>query len=432
MASHAPTAPLTALGRLRSILGGSAGNLVEWYDWYAYSVFSIYFAQSLFPGADPSAKFLDSAAVFAVGFFARPLGAWLLAVYADRAGRKASLILSVSGMCLGSLIVALCPTYAKAGLAAPLVLVMARLLQGFSLGGEYGTSATYLSEMAGARHRGFWSSFQYMTLISGQILALLELALLRTVMTTAELEAWGWRIPFVVGAGLALIVFWLRRRMEETAAFKAVEGEPRGRTLWLFLRYPKETAIVLGLTAGGTAAFYTFTTYMQKFLINTSGFSKDQASAINLITLAAMMLFQPLVGFVSDKVGRKPVLIVFGGLGTLCTWPILQALAHTRDVGAAIALVLAALAILSCYTAINAVVKAELFPAQIRAVGVALPYALANALFGGTAEFVAGWFKTVLHHESGFYLYVTAIIAVSLGVYVFMRDTRDHSRIVEA
>jgi MHS family alpha-ketoglutarate permease-like MFS transporter len=429
MSTDAPPR-LSALARLRSILGGSAGNLVEWYDWYAYSVFAIYFAHAFFPKADSTARFLDAAAVFALGFFARPLGAWLLAAYADKRGRKASLMLSVSGMCLGSLAVALCPTFAQAGVLSPTLLILARLLQGFSLGGEYGTSATYLSEMAGARHRGFWSSFQYMTLISGQILALLLLALLRTVLSPAQLEAWGWRIPFAVGALLAVTVFWLRRRIEETQAFHSVEHQDRGKTIWLFLRHPKETAIVLGLTAGGTAAFYTFTTYMQTFLVNTAGFSKDRASAINLISLIAMMAFQPLVGFISDKIGRKPVLIAFGVLGVAFTWPILSALAHVRTDATALLLVLASLAILSCYTAINAVVKAELFPPEIRAVGVALPYAVANALFGGTAEYVALAFKHA-GHENWFYGYVTAIIAVSLAVYVFMRDTRRHSRIVE-
>ncbi|MEO5577828.1 MAG: MFS transporter, partial [Sphingomicrobium sp.] len=157
--------------RLTNIVGGSAGNLVEWFDWYVYSAFALYFAPVFFPKGDTTAQLLNTAAVFAVGFIMRPIGAWVMGMYADRRGRKAGLTLSVSLMCLGSLMIACAPTYASAGLLAPAVLIVARMIQGLSLGGEYGSSATYLSEMAGKERRGFWSSFQYVTLIAGQLLA---------------------------------------------------------------------------------------------------------------------------------------------------------------------------------------------------------------------------------------------------------------------
>src|SRR4051812_41607074 len=177
------------LGRkLRSIIGGSAGNLVEWYDWYAYSAFTLYFAKVFFPKGDQTAQLLSAAAVFAVGFFARPVGAWLMGVYADRKGRKASMLLSVTLMCAGSLGIAICPGYGTIGVAAPVLLVLARLVQGLSLGGEYGTSSTYLSEMAGRAHRGFWSSFQYVTLISGQLIALAVLIVLQHTLSKPDLE----------------------------------------------------------------------------------------------------------------------------------------------------------------------------------------------------------------------------------------------------
>jgi MHS family alpha-ketoglutarate permease-like MFS transporter len=423
-------APTGAFKRIRSIFGGSAGNLVEWYDWYAYSAFTLYFAKVFFPKGDQTAQLLEAAAVFAVGFFMRPVGAWLMGVYADRSGRKASLTLSVALMCGGSLIIAVCPGYAQIGVAAPALLVTARLIQGISLGGEYGTSSTYLSEMAGRKHRGMWSSLQYMTLISGQLVALGVLIVLQRTLSKPDLAEWGWRIPFVIGALLALSVFWLRRNIEETRSFKAVEGQERGKTAWLLLRHPKETFTVLGLTAGGTLAFYCYTIYMQKFLANTSGFTKDQATEISALSLLAMMAVQPLYGWVSDKVGRRAMLIGFGVLGTLGTWPILSLLSHTHDVDTAFALVLAAVLIVSGYTSINAVVKAEMFPTEIRALGVALPYAISNAIFGGTAEYVALWFKQA-GHETWFYTYVTVVIAGSLMIYLTMRDTKKHSRIVE-
>ncbi len=424
-----PTPPNS---RLKSILGGSAGNLVEWYDWYAYSAFTLYFAAAFFPVGDRTAQLLSAAAVFAVGFLMRPIGGWLMGVYADRKGRKAGLTLSVSLMCAGSVAIAVTPTYAQIGALAPLILVIARMAQGLSLGGEYGASATYLSEMAGRKHRGFWSSFQYVTLIAGQLTALALLLVLQAILTDAQMDAWGWRIPFAIGGVLAVVVFWIRRRLSETPSFAAAQQQdtPKSGAFTLFRDHPREAFTVMALTAGGTLAFYAYSIYMQKFLANTSGFSRETASAIMTGALFLFMCFQPAAGALSDRVGRKPLMIAFGVAGVLFTWPIFTALETVRDPWAAFGLVLAALFIVTGYTSINAVVKAELFPAHIRALGVAFPYALANTVFGGTAEYVALWLKDN-GMERGFYAYVTVMIGLSLIVYIRMRDTRDHSRILE-
>jgi MHS family alpha-ketoglutarate permease-like MFS transporter len=418
--------------RLRAILGGSAGNLVEWYDWYVYAAFTLYFAPVFFPAGDATAQLLQAAAIFAVGFLMRPVGGWLMGVYADRHGRKAGLTLSVSLMCGGSLAIAVTPTYADIGWAAPAVLLVARLAQGLSLGGEYGASATYLSEIAGRRHRGFFSSFQYVTLISGQLAALAVLLVLQRVMNEAALEAWGWRIPFAIGGVLAVIVFWLRRRLVETASFRNAQAAapPRSGAIILFRDHPREALTVMALTAGGTLAFYAYSIYMQKFLVNTSGFSRETASLIMTAALTLFMLAQPVAGALSDRIGRKPLMVGFGLLGLVSTWPIFTALETARDPWTAFGLVIAALLIVTGYTSINAVVKAEMFPAHIRALGVAFPYALANTVFGGTAEYVALWLKDQ-GLERGFYAYVTAMIGLSLIVYLRMKDTRDHSRILE-
>ncbi len=419
----------TPLNRLRSIFSGSVGNLVEWYDWYVYAAFSLYFAKSFFPQGDATAQLLNTAAVFAVGFLMRPIGGWLMGIYADRRGRKAALMFSVVLMCSGSLIIALTPGYATIGVAAPIILVIARMLQGLSVGGEYGCSATYLSEMASARHRGFWSSFQYVTLILGQLLALgVLIALQQWFLTPAELEAWGWRIPFAIGALCAVVALWLRRNMAETECFVEQDAAPKKGSLRVLLEYPREVLMVVGLTMGGTLAFYTYTTYMQKFLVNSAGMSRDTATLVSAASLTVFMLLQPLFGALSDRIGRRPLLIGFGVLGTLCTVPILTALAAVETPLQAFGLIMAALLIVSGYTSINAVVKAELFPVRIRALGVGLPYALAVSIFGGTAEYVALWFKKV-GMESGFYWYVTACIACSLLVYLWMPDTKRESRI---
>ncbi|MES5813856.1 MFS transporter [Pseudoxanthomonas sp. Soil82] len=429
-----PARELTPARRLRSIFSGSVGNLVEWYDWYVYAAFSLYFAEVFFPGGDRTSQLLKTAAIFAVGFLMRPLGGWLLGRYADRHGRRAALLLSVWMMCAGSLVIAFTPGYASIGVAAPILLVLARLLQGLSVGGEYGTSATYLSEMAGREHRGFWSSFQYVTLVMGHLVALAVLLALQLLLTPEQLREWGWRIPFAIGALAAIAALWLRRNMAETESFARSEADAsaaqqrRQGTLRVLLQHPRALLTVVGLTMGGTLAFYTYTTYVHKFLVNSAGLSSQDAARVNASTLFVFMLLQPLVGALSDRIGRRPVLIAFGVLGTLLTVPILSRLQSVGSAGEAFWLVMLALVALSGYTAINAVVKAELFPVEIRALGVGLPYALTVAVFGGTAESVALWFKRA-GLESGFYWYATACIAVSLLVYVWMPDTRRHSRI---
>jgi len=421
--------------RLKAIIGGSTGNLVEWFDWYVYSAFTLYFAPHFFPSTDRTAQLLSTAAVFAVGFLMRPIGAWIMGIYADRHGRKAGLTVSVTLMCAGSLIIACTPGYETIGVFAPTMLVIARLMQGLSVGGEYGASATYLTEMAGKNRRGFFSSFQYVTLISGQLLAICVLLVLQSTMSEAALDSWGWRIPFAIGAVLAVVVFYIRRGLAETQSFEnakadAGDGKPKSGFIQLITKHPRETITVMLLTAGGTLAFYAYSIYMQKFLVNTSGFSREVASQINAATLFVFMLLQPVAGGLSDKIGRKPLMVGFGIAGVLFTYPIFTALESATNPIYAGLLVMAALVIVTGYTSINAVVKAELFPAHIRALGVALPYALANTLFGGTAEFVALKFKGA-GFERGFYWYVTAMIAVSLVVYLRMKDTRTNSQIVE-
>ena len=415
--------------RLKAIFIGSSGNLVEWFDFYTYSAFALYFANSFFPSQSQTAQLLHAAAIFAVGFLMRPIGGWLFGHVADIHGRRIALAASVLLMCFGSLVIAITPTYETVGVAAPLILLFARLIQGLSLGGEYGTSATYLSEMAHPEHRGFYSSFQYVTLIGGQLLAMLVLLVLQKLLLTPEqLEAWGWRIPFAIGAGLAIVVYFMRRDMEESDAFVEARAtiETRSSPFRGLLEHPREVAIVVGLTLGGTVAFYTYTIYMQKFLVNSAGLSKDTSTVIAAGTLFVFMCLQPVVGAISDVIGRRPVLLTFGVLGTLLTVPILTTLQHTTNPWTAFFLIMGALVIVSGYTAINAVVKAELFPTSIRAMGVGFPYAITVALFGGTAEYVALYLKDI-GHETAFYWYVTGCIFMSLVVYVFMRDTRDDS-----
>ncbi|HEY0943064.1 MAG TPA: MFS transporter [Steroidobacter sp.] len=419
----------TASQRVRAVFGGSIGNLIEWYDWYTYAAFAIYFAPSFFPAGNHTVQLLNTAAIFAVGFFMRPIGGWVLGRYADRHGRKAALTLSVTLMCLGSLMIAVTPTYETIGAAAPALLLVARLLQGFSVGGEYGTSATYMSEIAPRGSRGFYSGILYMTLIMGQLLALGVLMVLQfLVLDAQQLEAWGWRIPFAIGALAALTALYLRRNLMETEAFKKKSDAPQAGQLALLLKYPREALIVVGLTMGGTLFFYTFTTYMQKFLVNTVGLDKGESTLVATANLFIFMLIQPLMGALSDRVGRRRMLVTFGTLALFATVPLLTALSQAQDMWTAFFLILVALTISSLYSSINAVVKAELFPVEIRALGVGLPYAIAVSLFGGSAEMIALAFKNAGHEEL-FYWYVTGCVFCSLLVYIFMRDPQRTSRL---
>ncbi|WP_262892395.1 MFS transporter [Pedobacter roseus] len=224
------------------------------------------------------------------------------------------------------------------------------------------------------------------------------------------------------------MALYLRRHIDETAAFKNKNSEDKKGGIAVLLKYPKEVFTVVGLTLGGTIAFYTFSTYMQKFLVNTVHLSKETSTTLSFISLLVFAIMQPLFGLLSDKIGRKPLLIGFGVLGTLCTYPILTGLAGETNTTIIFLLMIGALIIVSGYTSINAVVKAELFPAEIRALGVGLPYALTVAIFGGTAEYFALWFKNI-GHESYFYWYVTGCILISLVLYTTMKDTKHHSKI---
>jgi MHS family alpha-ketoglutarate permease-like MFS transporter len=425
------SAPLDAADmrrRLKAIFIGSVGNLVEWYDFYAYAAFALYFAHLFFPGENVVVQQLNAAVLFAFGFLVRPLGGMLFGHLADRYGRRKALTLSVLLMCFGSLMIAVTPTYASIGIAAPVMLFVARLIQGLSLGGEYGTSATYLSEVAHENHRGFFASFQYVTLIGGQLVAILVLLLLQKVFLTHEqLMAWGWRIPFVIGACLAIVAAIMRRDLHETEAFVEARKSARSESsLKALMKYPREVMLVVGLTMGGTAAFYTYTTYMQKFLKLSADLTDDQTTMVTFGSLLFAMILQPIYGAISDKIGRKWLLIGFGVAGTLFTIPLLTALQAVRDPFHAFCLIAIAWIIVSGYTSINAVVKAELFPTRVRATGVGLPYAITVSIFGGTAESIGLWFKSI-GREHWFYYYLTACIATSLLVYLFMRDTKSQS-----
>lgn len=409
-------------GRARAVAGACAGNLVEWYDFFIYAYTAIYFSASFFPAGDPASQLLASAGVLAVGYFMRPLGGWLFGWIADTRGRKVSMIASVFMMCAGSLMIAALPTYETIGVGAPVLLLIARLVQGLSIGGEYGAGATYLSEIAIKGKRGFYSSFQYFTLIAGQLVALLVLLVLQSLLPVAELKAWGWRVPFFIGAILSIVVVYLRRTMRETATNEAMHRKEAGSLTGLW-HHRRAVALVVAFTMGGSLYFYVFTSYMQKLLINTAKLDATTTSVIMTVALTIFMLLQPLFGILSDRIGIKKNMLMFTGLATFAVVPLLSTLSTVPNPYAAFGLVMTALVIAAFYTPIAGIVKADLFPPEVRCLGVGFPYAIANAAFGGTAEFVALSFKQA-GVESYFFYYVAAVVSVSFLGAVLMPDLR--------
>jgi MHS family alpha-ketoglutarate permease-like MFS transporter len=401
--------------RILAIMAASSGNLVEWFDFYIYAFGAIYFASAFFPKDDPTAQLLNTAGVFAAGFLMRPIGGWMFGRIADRRGRREAMLVSVAMMCGGSLLIAAVPTYAAIGAWAPALLLFARLVQGLSVGGEYGSAATYMSEVALRGMRGFLSSFQYVTLIGGQLLAVLVVVLLQQVLSDAELKAWGWRIPFVVGAVAALAALFLRRTLRETATDEARANKDAGSVLGVLRNHRAAFLTVVGYTAGGSLIFYTFTTYMQKFLVNSAGMTAKTASNVMTVCLFVFMCAQPLFGALSDRIGRRSNMLLFGALGAIFTVPIFRMLQGVSSPAQAGGLILLALGIVSFYTSVSGIVKAELFPQEVRAMGVGFAYAISNAVFGGSAEYVALWLKSV-GREPLFYWYVAAMMVVAFLV----------------
>lgn len=400
--------------RIFAIVGASSGNLVEWFDFYVYSFCALYFAPVFFPSGDSTTQLLQTAGVFAAGFLMRPIGGWMFGYIADKHGRRTSMMISVCMMCCGSLVIACLPTYASIGNWAPALLLLARLFQGLSVGGEYGTSATYMSEVAVEGKRGFYASFQYVTLIGGQLLALLVLVVLQQILSTEELRSWGWRVPFVLGALLAVVALYLRRSLHETSSKETRKRKDAG-TLSGLWNNKKAFLMVLGFTAGGSLSFYTFTTYMQKYLVNTAGMDAKMASGIMTAALFVFMLLQPIFGGLSDKVGRRNSMIAFGALASLLTVPILTTLQDVTNPYLAFVMIVLALTIVSLYTSIGGLLKAEMFPPEVRALGVGLSYAVGNALFGGSAEYVALSMKAA-GIETAFFWYVSGMCFIAMLV----------------
>ncbi|GAA4982349.1 MFS transporter [Streptomyces hyderabadensis] len=419
MDTEAPAPPTRR--PVRQLLAASVGNAVEWYDWYAYTFLATYIADQVFPeSADNSlVPLLSTFAVFAVGFFMRPVGGLLMGAIADRRGRRAALTVTILLMGGSSLLVGLTPTYAAAGVLAPVVLVLARLLQGLSVGGEFAASTTFLVESAGPGRRGLFSSFQYVSTTAGQLVASGIATLLVDTLSEDRMNGWGWRVPFVFGAVLSLVGFWIRQGAQETRSTEQ-QRAPRPALFEALRRHPRESLLICGITAGGTIAYYTWTSYLPTYAELNAGVAKSDALLAGTISLAFFGLLQPLGGLLSDRFGRRPLLLFFGVGFALLSVPLLHSL---HDSFAVLLLVqCAGMVLLTGFTSISAAVNAEVFPPRVRAAGIGFPYSLTVALFGGTAPYVGTLFKD-LGHSGLFPWYVAVLCLLSSLVYLRLPET---------
>ncbi|WP_202410924.1 MFS transporter [Brevibacterium rongguiense] len=411
---------------VKSIMAASSGNLVEWFDFYIYSFFSVYFAKQFFTGSSEVQQFMDAAAILFVGFLMRPIGGYIFGRLSDRIGRKRSMLISILSMCGGSLLMAILPTANTVGVLAPILLLLVRCIQGISVGGEYGSTATYMSEVSSKGKRGFFSSFQYVTLIGGQLLASVTAVIMTHTLGDEQISNGWWRLPFVIGAAAALVSLWLRSGLEETTTEETRSHKESG-SFREVLRHPRSIMIVLGITSIGSLSFYIFTTYMQKNLV-VAGFTKGSAADTMTVCLLVLIVLQPLMGMLSDQIGRKTTIITFAVSMMVLPFLVLTAIRQQPGLNplTATCLILFAMVFLSFYTSISGVVKAEVFPAHVRGLGVGFVYAIGNSLFGGSAEYVGLWF-TNMKIAWVFPIYVFVIAVFGLITMLYMYDDRKHS-----
>lgn len=415
----------------KQIIAASVGNAIEWFDWYVYAMLAVYFSSQFFPATEDAhslVPLLSTLAIFAVGFFVRPFGAWLIGMFADRVGRKAALSGTIIGMGLGSLLVGIAPTYETAGLLAPAMLLLARLIQGVSAGGEFAAVSSFLVESAPEGRRGFFSSFVYISATTANLAAIGSSALLVNLLSKDEMISWGWRIPFLIGSLGALVGYIIRRSTEETLDHDTqVEVRSSSRKQQLFgflLKHPKESAIVFGISAAPALIFYVWTSYLPTWASITVGFDPKVGLTSGVIALAWFLVLQPLMGILSDKVGRRPLLLTFGAFFTIATVPLLGWI--DTSFGRMLTVQLVGVTAIACWSSISAAVSAELFPKHLRATGMGVPYAFAVAIFGGTGPYVGTWLANA-GMAGAFGWYIAALAAVGTVVFFIMPETAHKS-----
>ncbi|AUT70463.1 MFS transporter [Paraburkholderia hospita] len=415
--------PLTRAQR-KAIVAATLGTVVEFTDWIIYATFAALFSRHFFPANNDRVSLLSAFAVFAVGFVMRPIGGALLGAYADRHGRKNGLALSVALMAGSSLVIAVCPGYESIGIAAPLILVLARLIQGFAAGGEFGSASTFLIESSAPSRRGFAGSWQHFAVNAGVLVAALIGAILTSMIDHAGMAKWGWRVAFTIAGLLGFVALWVRLAVAETDAFRksaATHQRTRHPFLEIVREHPRAALRVIGIAMAGNLCIYLWLVLFPTLAHLRTGLPLHDAFNASVISIVVSLIAIPFIGRLSDRIGRKPVLLVFAGGSALFAWPALHFLSN--DFWSATAIVTIGMLLSSGFAATCATVMAEQFPARVRATGVALPYAISAALFGGTLPYIV-----TAMSSSGLsqylWVYVATVCAVGFVVYARMPETR--------
>jgi MFS transporter, MHS family, alpha-ketoglutarate permease len=416
----APTTPaITRRQWVSSIVAGTIGNAVEAFDWMIYTAFAIYFGKQFFPSDNSTVTLLSAFAVFAVGFAMRPLGGWAMGAFSDRFGRRSGLMLTILAMAGSSLIIAFLPTYSSIGILAPILLTSLRMLQGLSVGGEYSAATLFLAESAPPKRRGFFTSFQFGSVAVGMLLSSAMSWAMAHYMSRDALEAWGWRVPFFIGGCGALVGFWMRRHVAETASFEQLkrEGRVNPRSLWwTWSHHPKAVLRLVGITVLGAFSFYLFVSFMPVYAIRHAGAHPEDAFAASTVTIAIFMITQPLFGALSDRIGRRPQLIVFALGYLLFLYPVIRSIGPSF--GSMLLVECFGMLLYGLYTAIAPAVMAELFPTEVRGVGIGAAYNLVVALLGGTTPYLMTAAQT--HQREGWFIAYVCVGAL-IGLVTFWR-----------
>ena len=406
----------------RAVSAAVIGNVLEWYDFAVYAYVAVYIAKNFFPQGDPVTALLATFLTYGLGFLARPLGGIILGRVGDTHGRKTALLITIALMAVGTVMIGILPTYASIGVAAPLLLLIARLLQGFSAGGEWGSSTAYIVEWAPQGQRGWYGSFQQTSVVAGLLLGSGIAALFATILTTEQMDGWGWRIPFLLGGILGPVGLWMRRTIDETPAYKKVTATPVSAT------EDKTNPWVLALRAFGftivwTVCFYVLLNYMPTWTRQHLKISPAAALWANTIGLFVLMIFIPMMGRLSDKYGRKPLLLACCIAYIVLPYPIFAYLLGGASYTELILVQILFAILISMFSGPGPAAIAEIFPTRTRSTWMTSGYALAVAIFGGFAPFISVWLISTFNSPIAHSFYLIAAAIVSTIVIFTLRET---------
>jgi MHS family proline/betaine transporter-like MFS transporter len=426
------TVVLDPVRRRRIVIGAGIGTAIEYYDFTIYAFLATTIAQVFFPKSDPTAGLLSTFAIFAASFFLRPFGGIVIGHLADKFGRRRALTLSVAGMVVASVMVGLIPSYDAIGVAAPAVLVLLRSIQAFSAGGELGTAASYVAEQSPVKRRGYLTGFVNLGTVTGTLLASFTVALTRALVADADFSSWGWRVPFLISLPLGIIALIIRLRMEESIAFEEIAKDKeikRAPALGVLKARPTSVLVVIALALTSNASYWTVFTYMSTLLQTQHVIDAKTAAWSTTATLVLAAISMPFWSLLSDRFGRKIIMIILNAVFVVCSYPLFKLATHSAGVGIAVQLILGQ--ITACYLANLLATLTETLPASMRVSGFALGYNIASILAGGSAGYIATWLVASTGNPASPAFFVMVATGFALVASVLMRETANRPLLLD-